>query len=549
MFSLLFSYSLRRTRRYFRDNRAAKLATVAIFLGIVFLLMAGIYSFFSHTLRFIVLADYFNDAILLYLYELFMFAVFLLVFASALITGLFGLFSGKDRILIAVSPKFPLLPLLVLSRMFITSLWPILIIVLPVLFALARNYPLSFFGSFLTLLSLALFVALAVLSALALILIAAWAIQKLRRRFLRFETLAIAVSLVAMIAFFSMWQNVSSIRLNTLFRAEAVELATADSSLIRDHFAFLPSHPAAQIFFSASRDDLGQILKSLSFLSFLVLFAAGLFFLLKKRHLELWQTFQENSTARKPASFAFFRNTIARSAGPYRALFRRELVIFFRSTSGMTWFGFFCLIWLLQVGSMFILGHKLSERPAALPYLVIALQVAATIYFVNMFVLRFVFPAFSMDPKMSRIIQSAPIDAAALFIGRAVFYTPLFAFLGAIFTILNTFIMETSLFGSAVILGSIALASITITLYGLALGALFPNPETDDPELLSTSLPGLAFIFTSLLYGGLAAYAVRDSFLRPESPLLLLFVLFSIGFGALSVFLSLKKLSRGMVAP
>ena len=36
-----------------------------------------------------------------------------------------------------------------------------------------------------------------VLSALVLILSAAWAIQKLRRGFLRFETLAIAVSLVA----------------------------------------------------------------------------------------------------------------------------------------------------------------------------------------------------------------------------------------------------------------------------------------------------------------------------------------------------------------
>ncbi len=543
MFSLLFNHSFRRAGRYFQDNRAAKLTTIAIFLGIALLMMVGIFSFFSHTLRFIVLTDYFNDAVLLYLYELFMFAVFVLVFASALITGLFSLFSSQGRILIAVSPKFSIIPVLVLSRMFITSLWPILVIVLPALAAIARTYTLSFTGSFLTLLALALFVAFAVVSALTLILLVAWILLKLKHSLLRFETLALSLFLLASAVFLLLWQDISEIRLNVLFKTEAVELVTADSALVRDHFIFLPSHPAAFILFSAGQNDLATIVKNVSLLLVFLAIVTSLFLFFRRYHLVLWQIFQENRGPGRLHSLSLFRNIIARSSGPERALFRRELVVFFRSPSGMAWFGFFCLIWLLQVGSMFILGHKLSERPAATPFLVIALQVAATIYFVNMFVLRFAFPAFSMDPKMSRIIQSAPINPAALFIGRAVFYVPLFAFLGALFTLLNSFIMETSLFGSAVILGSVCLAAITVTIYGLALGALFPNLETDDPELLSTSLPGLTFIFTSLLYGGLAAYAVRDSFLRPEGLLLPLFALISLIFCFLSVFLALKKLS------
>jgi hypothetical protein len=42
--------------------------------------------------------------------------------------------------------------------------------------------------------------------------------------------------------------------------------------------------------------------------------------------------------------------------------------------------------------------------------------------------------------------------------------------------------------------------------YGLGLGAIFPNYETNDPEQLSTSLPGLGFIFGSLAYGGYGTY-------------------------------------------
>ena len=40
----------------------------------------------------------------------------------------------------------------------------------------------------------------------------------------------------------------------------------------------------------------------------------------------------------------------------------------------------------------------------------------------------------------------------------------------------------------------------TVTL-GLSLGSLFPNTETDDPEVISTSMPGLIFTGLILLYG------------------------------------------------
>lgn len=542
MFPLFFNYFVRRTGRYFKDNRTAKLATVAIFLGIVLLLMTGIFSFFSHAFRFIASTDYFNDAVLLYLYELFLFAIFALVFVSAIITGLFNLFTGKDRTLIAVSPSFSIIPRLVLSRMFIASLWPVLIIVFPALCAIAWVYSLSFFGSFITLLALAAFVAFCVTVALCLIFLVAWMILHLKSITLRLESLTVGTLALTTLLFFLLWQPVGAIHLNTLFQAEAIDLVTANATPILERFAFLPSHQAALLLFAAGKDDLLTVTKSALIISFFLALATGCFLVQSRQHLRLWQIFQEGRSSRTNLSGPLSR-FIARATGPQSAIFRRELVTFFRNKSGMTWFAFFCLIWLLQSGSMFILNHRLEERPTTLPFFVTALQVAATIYFVNMFVLRFAFPSFSMEQKVSRIIQSAPINQSALFIGRVFFYVPLLAILGLVFTLLNTFILGGTLSGNLIILGGILIASITVTVYGIALGVLFPNFETTDPEILSTSLPGLTFIFTSLLYGGLAASAVRSFFLHHNNFPLALFLLLSLILCACFIVLPYRKLS------
>lgn len=547
MFPLFFHYFFRRTARYFKNNRAAKLATAAIFLGVVFLLMMGIFLFFSRTLGFIARADYFSDAVLIYLYELFLFAIFALVFMSALITGLFNLFTDKERTLIAVSPSFPIIPKLVLSRMFIASLWPVLIIVFPALFAIAYVYTLSFIGSLLTLASLMAFVAFSGTAALSLILLVAEVIFRIHRTSLRMGNLALGTLALTALLFFFLWQPISAIQLNALFQAEDTNLTISNTAPILEQFSFLPSHPAARLLFSAGKNDLFTILQSSLTIGLFLAIAVMAFFLLSRTHLRLWQTFQEGQSSHIAPS-GLLSKIMSQATGPQSAIFRRELVTFFRNKSGLTWFAFFCLIWLLQSGSMFILNHRLEERPETIPFFVTTLQVAATIYFINMFVLRFAFPSFSLEQKVSRIIQSAPMDQSSLFIGRVAFYVPLLAILGILFTLLNTFILGETPLGNVITLGSILLASITVTLYGIALGILFPNFETSDPEVLSTSLPGLAFIFTSLLYGGFAAFAIRESLLHHSQYLFILFILFSIALSFLFVLLPYRKLTTPLAS-
>jgi hypothetical protein len=61
------------------------------------------------------------------------------------------------------------------------------------------------------------------------------------------------------------------------------------------------------------------------------------------------------------------------------------------------------------------------------------------------------------------------------------------------------------------------------------MGALFPSNETDDPETISTSMPGLFFTALSLIYGALCSFilytTMRTTLLDP----LLLCILITAG--------------------
>lgn len=145
---------------------------------------------------------------------------------------------------------------------------------------------------------------------------------------------------------------------------------------------------------------------------------------------------------------------------------------------------------------------------------------------------------------MSWVIESAPLNRAKIFLARIGFYVPLLVLLGLLFSLLNTFIITLAPFQSLLVLGVVGLASATVTLYGLALGALFPNFETDDPEFLSTSLPGLTFIFTSVLYGGCSATALRNLFTSGEPHMFIFFLFFSLLISLFSIALPLRYFQK-----
>lgn len=70
---------------------------------------------------------------------------------------------------------------------------------------------------------------------------------------------------------------------------------------------------------------------------------------------------------------------------------------------------------------------------------------------------------------------------------------------------------------------------VFIVTLGLSMGAVFPNYETDDPEVISTSMPGLFFTALSLIYGALGAGVLYRGLLSGNISLILAFAFLTFG--------------------
>ena len=169
MFSTLVSFYVTNTKRYFARNSGAKLVTMIGFFAVLALLIALMYEGFYYGFLYISRDTYFSEALTLYIVELFLLVSFVLVFASALLSGVTQMFrTGRSGFLMA-SPRFTIKPTMVLSRMIVTSLWPLLTIIIPALFALRHVFMLPVSGLILSLFSTTMLVVFGVLLAVVLI--------------------------------------------------------------------------------------------------------------------------------------------------------------------------------------------------------------------------------------------------------------------------------------------------------------------------------------------------------------------------------------------
>jgi hypothetical protein len=79
--------------------------------------------------------------------------------------------------------------------------------------------------------------------------------------------------------------------------------------------------------------------------------------------------------------------------------------------------------------------------------------------------------------------------------------------LSAIIALINIWILQLAPASAMLFVVLCVLATVTVTALGVSMGALFPRFETDDPQQLGTSMPGIGLIAVSLLYGAVGASA------------------------------------------
>lgn len=517
MISLFFHHNILNAIRYYKTKKVAKSVTTILFLCVFLGVAIGLFIFFRDGFLFIQSFPFLAPAVSLYIYELFFLIIGILVFVSALISGLFGFFKNEKTAWIMATPHFRTIPSYILSKILLSSLWPLILIALPALLAVKVVFGLGTAAFIIMLLSVVFLATFIVLMAMVVLL----GISKLlyfldnyfKEKTFALRHIIISSVFVFLILAFFIWYHITRLDIVTLFQPLNLQARVADIGLIVSQFRIFPSHFSALALFRFEQGNFYSGFLLIVPLLILCLISGLLFLAFSFWYLPLWQTLQEgrfeartgvSKVSGQPIHFPHYLK------GPQGAIFEKEALTTFRNSKNLLWFGFIMFIWIIQVVLNLALRADATRHGleyGSLPAILQALQVITVLYFISAFVLRFGFPSFSMERKTAWIISSAPLSLVRLFRTKLVFYSICFTLLGILFGFANAAILAIPFLNSILFLIIIITATISVTVLGLGLGAIFPNFETDDPEALSTSLPGLFFILSSLIYGCFGAFS------------------------------------------
>jgi hypothetical protein len=347
----------------------------------------------------------------------------------------------------------------------------------------------------------------------------------------RFSLRGLLVGIVLAIAtiLFFVWRSVRAVDLVALFKADQVDVDVTIANISR-HFHMLPTHPFA---YEITMLQAGKMNEAFTY--FLITAILAVVFVVAWTRLSYlfypsWQKFQEGnySIAKKTGATIFSGVTYHFTGGRTMALFKKELLISSRNLKGVMWFLFLFAIWLAQIGTNIILSHNIQKyQPDITQKLAIlqALQFIIAMYFICSFTLRFAFPSFSTEKKTAWILAGAPLNFKKIFLGKYLFYTSFFVLVGLLMSSVNARVLHLTLtpaLHSVTLFISVVIFIVTL---GLFLGVVFPSLDTDDPEVISTSMSGLFFTALSLMYGALSAWILYLSIIKGTTLILLLFIL------------------------
>lgn len=517
MIKLFIRLEIQKLKKYYESKLVAKLITTALFLAVFGFVGSGVYAFFVSGLRLINFEaeEGIRLSLNLFLYEQFFLVLTGILVISALVSSLFSLFKGNNDAFFMSSPKYRAFPTITLIRSLGHSLMPMCALFVPAIMAFNRIYHISTASIIILTLSMVVYVFLINSTTIALVLYIGNTYYLLSKKFhsvrFSFKGLIAAMILILLSAVAYAWRAVSSVDLVGIFKA-STDADVLNVQSIIDEFIFVPTHPLAMEFFHIQmKDTLGASLYLILLLSASVIVTL-IFSKASYLHYRLWQKMQEGSskpTESKIANTHLLSYTFKGSTT--LALFKKEALTSTRNWKGTMWFMFLLSIWLLQIAANIVLEKNIYRNTADISekkLLLESLQFLIAIYFTSAFTLRFVFPSFSTEKKTAWILESAPISFAKIYFGKLLFFGSVLAGIGVLMNYLNSAVLGVS-FSTAVYSMSLFIATLLfIVVLGLSMGALFPNTESDDPEIITTSMQGLLFTAFALIVGSLSAYAL-----------------------------------------
>lgn len=552
MLKYLFTYRLNHFMRSVRSAGVGQLITAGLFLMILFLVALGVYAFLYYGFGSVLGYEYLTVALPLFIYEIFLLVVSILVFASGTITGLYSLYRGKADFWILGSPSYPFL----LSQKFLQvagmSLWPLFLIALPALFAMAAVFGIGVLGFLIGFLAVVLLGFQMVALSMLLILCASFVtrlIGKVTKNLGGFTTLLSLSVIIFLILMTLLVPHFSGVDVGELFAIEDLSIAKAKTDAVTAQFAGTPSGLTAEVFSAVQTSEVGTMATLLGRLLLTTALSVIAVLLFSRPFLSLWQYFQagafqarakkkERSGGRKALSGQFA------GGGVTRAVLTKEWTAMFRDGRNVLWLGFLTFLWLCVTALDFFMQRSFKDidlGTLSAPELAQVLQLLVVVYFVAALVLRFVFPSFSSERDTAWVLFTSPARKKSIFYAKALFSVFSIVLLTLVIGLIHISILEGSLQSALLFLCFTLGEALVLAVSGLAFGVIFPNFETTDPQVLSTTLSGLGFTFGALVYGALGSLAF---FLTISAGFWWASVLFAILSGALAFGLTRFALHR-----
>jgi len=190
------------------------------------------------------------------------------------------------------------------------------------------------------------------------------------------------------------------------------------------------------------------------------------------------------------------------SRGPaVRQLVAKEIRVFFRDT---TQWSQLILLGVLVVVYVYNIRVLPVGRDADVSFFLVNvigfLNLGLAGFVVAAIAARFVYPAMSLEGRMTWLLRSSPLDPRTLFWTKYAVGTIPLLVVALPLIVLTNLSLEVSPFLFWVSTLAMVGATLAMTAMALALGAFFPNHETENPAEIPTSFGGLLFMMSAVAY-------------------------------------------------
>lgn len=519
---LFTAYPFHVIKRYLSRERFTRLFTLCLFFLVMSFVALSVYAMTYAGMEFIDNNAELRDAFQVYLMQLFVLIITGLSIGNAVLVSSAS-FGRKSHQWIMSTPGFSIMGIVQIFQMTLSSIWIFLGIIIPVILAVSQFGTNPLLGFILGLLTTKFLVILAS-SVGVLVFLGSMnflrALSKIYQRSLvQVGKALFMVIILGLTLVYASWRVAVPQDFVTFFEGEtSVQMET-----IEERFRLMPTTQMADTLYqSLLGDSSGAIVFIAIYGLISILSVAVVFALLQEQYLILWQMLQEGQfiadRAKKDRRISTQKSIKFDTKNTVETIVAKELLLIWRDKKNLFWLIMVSVLWLLQtLVTIRVTGNvrQYDVELTSLPNFLFAIVFAVGMYFISALVLRFVFPTFSAERKVAWILGVAPVSIWKITIGKVMIYTGLFTMMGSILLIANYLLLELDA-GKIIEFWIVFALSVLFTiLLATYLSIRYPNRYSDDPEILSTTLPGLIFTALALSISFLVSWAMYRSLSTP----------------------------------